>query len=114
MVCHGLPHPCEVAGLLARPKGREPQLSGRQERVLGLWGGGGGFCKNTTSLSPAVLFCPNVILNLTETPECKSMYKVRRQKGMPSLTSWTAFIPEKGGVGWGRGGFNTAESHLRG
>lgn len=64
MVCHGLPHPCEVASLLARPKGREPQLSGRQEMVLGLWGGL--YCKNTTSLSPAVLFCPNVILNLTE------------------------------------------------
>lgn len=26
------------------------------------------------------------------------MYRVRRQKGVPSLTSWTASIPEKGGV----------------
>lgn len=27
------------------------------------------------------------------------MYRVRRQKGVPSLTSWTASIPEKGGGG---------------
>lgn len=26
------------------------------------------------------------------------MYRVRRQKDVPSLTSWTASIPEKGGV----------------
>lgn len=60
MVCHGLPHPCEVAGLLARPKGREPQLSGRQERVLGLWGGGGGLLQKhhiTVSSCPVLPQC---------------------------------------------------------
>lgn len=44
-VCHGLPHPCEVASpsdppvLEARPSGRGWPLSGKQEKGTGLWGG---------------------------------------------------------------------------
>lgn len=42
----------------------------------------------------------------SKTPECKSMYRARRQEGVSSLTSWNCPSLSKG--------FNTTESQLRG
>lgn len=41
--------------------------------------------------------CPGVFLNPTHNAKCKSMYRVRRQEGVSSLTLWNMSIPEKGG-----------------